>query len=69
MPFVKIYKRMKIIIIENLYFKLRIVNGSIGYIKNISFIDFKWIQKDITMHPPINVLVNFNDFIENNIKL
>jgi len=60
---------MKIIIMENLYFKLKIVNGSIGYIKNISFVDFKWIQKDIIMHRPINVLINFNDFIEKNIKL
>jgi len=60
---------MKIIIIENLYLKLRIVNGSIGYIKNISLVDFKWIQKDIIMHRPINVLVNFHDFIEKNIKL
>jgi hypothetical protein len=30
------YKRMKIIIIENLYPKLGSVNGNIGYIENIS---------------------------------
>jgi ATP-dependent exoDNAse (exonuclease V) alpha subunit len=41
--FIKIYKGMKIIIIENLYPKLGIVNGSIGYIENISFAYLKWI--------------------------
>jgi hypothetical protein len=60
---------MKIIIIEILYFKLIIINGSIRYIENISFTNSEWIQKDVTMHPPINVLVNFNDFIEKHIKL
>jgi len=35
-PFLKIYKGMKIIIIENLYPKLGNVNGNIGYIENIS---------------------------------
>jgi len=61
-PFFKIYQGMKIIITESLYLKLG-VNGSIGYIKNISLIDVKWIHKDITLHTPINILVNFNDFI------
>jgi hypothetical protein len=37
--------------------------------KKISFVDFEWIQKDVTMHPPVNVLVNFNNFIEKNKKL
>jgi len=60
---------MKFIIIENLYLKLGIVNDNTIYIKNISLIDLKWIQKDITMHPLVNILVNFNDFIEKNIKL
>jgi hypothetical protein len=68
-PFLKIYKGTKVIITKNLYLKLKIVNGSIRYIENISFIDSKLIQRDITMHPPINLLVNFNDFIEKNIKL
>ncbi len=68
-PFLKIYKRMKIIIIENIYSKFIIVNGSIKYVENLSFTNSKWIQRDITMHPPINVLVNFNNFIEKNIKL
>jgi hypothetical protein len=67
--FFKIYKKMNIIIIENLYPKLGIVNGNVGYIENISLTYLEWIQKDITMYPPINVLVNFNDFIKKNIKL
>jgi hypothetical protein len=47
---------MKVIITKkNKNLKLGIVNKSIRYIKNISFIDFEWIQKDVTMHPPINV--------------
>jgi hypothetical protein len=60
---------MKIIIIEKLYPKIGHVNESIGYIENISLTISKWIQKDVTMHPPINILVNFNDSIEKNIKL
>ncbi len=60
---------MKIIIIKNLYPKLAHVNGSNRYIENISLTNSEWIQKDVTIHPPINVLVNFNDFIEKNIKL
>jgi hypothetical protein len=68
-PFLKIYKGLKIIITKKLYPKLKIVNRSIGYIENISLIDSKWIHKNVTMHPPINVLINFNDFIKKNIKL
>jgi hypothetical protein len=60
---------MKVIITKKSYPEVRIVNKSIRYIENISLIDFEWIQKDVTMHPPINVLVNFNDFIKKNIKL
>jgi len=36
-PFIKIYKRTKIIFIDNLYLKIGIVNGTIGYVKTISF--------------------------------
>jgi len=32
-PFLKNYKRMKVIIIENLYPKRGIVNGTIGYVQ------------------------------------
>jgi len=60
---------MKIIIIQNVYPKLGIINGSIRYIKNTSFTEPKWIQKDVTMHPPINVLVNFNNFIKKKHKI
>jgi hypothetical protein len=60
---------MKIIVIENLYPKLRHVSKSIGYIENISLKSLEWIQKDVIVHPPIIFLVNFNDFIDNNIKL
>jgi hypothetical protein len=42
-PFLKIYKGMKIIIIEDLYSKLGIVNRSLGYIENISLTYLKWI--------------------------
>jgi hypothetical protein len=68
-PFLKIYRGMRIIITKNLYPKLGIVNENIKYIENISLKYSKWILKNITMHPPINVLVNFNDFIKKNIKL
>jgi hypothetical protein len=60
---------MKIIIAKKLYPKLGIVNESIRYIENISLANSKWIHKNITMHSPIDVLVNFNDFIAKNIKL
>jgi hypothetical protein len=60
---------MKITTIKNLYFQLRIFNGNIGYIKNIALTDVEWIQKHITMHPPINILINFNDFIKKHVNL
>jgi hypothetical protein len=51
-PFLKIYKIMKIIIIENLYPKVGIVNRNIGYIENISLTYSEWIHKDVIMYPP-----------------
>ncbi len=56
-PFLKVYEGMKIIITEILYPKLGIIIKNIRYIENISFIDSEWVQKDVTMHPPINVLI------------
>jgi hypothetical protein len=55
---------MKIIIIENLYPKLGIVNGTIGYIQNMSINKSQWIQGDHSMPPPINVYVVLNKFIK-----
>jgi hypothetical protein len=63
-PFLKLYKGMKIIITENLYPKLRIVNGTIGYIQNILINKSQWIQQNHSMHPPTNVYVDLNKFIE-----
>ncbi len=63
-PFLKLYERMKIIIIKNLYPKLGIVNGSISYIYNILINKSQWIQQDHSMHPPTNVYVDLNEFIE-----
>jgi hypothetical protein len=37
---------MKVIVMEILYPKLGMVNGSINYIKNISMTNAKWIQKN-----------------------
>jgi ATP-dependent exoDNAse (exonuclease V) alpha subunit len=54
---------MKVIITENLYPKLGIVNGTIGYVENISLTKSHWIQRDEMMHPPINILVDFNEII------
>jgi hypothetical protein len=54
---------MKVIIMKNLYPKLWIVNENINYIENISITYVEWVQKNYTMHPPINVLINFNEFI------
>jgi len=34
--FIKMYKRMKIIVTKNLYPKIGIVNGTIGYVQNNS---------------------------------
>jgi len=42
-PFLKTYNGMKIIITKKLYPKLGIVNGSIGYVENISLTYSKWI--------------------------
>jgi hypothetical protein len=52
------------IILKKLHLKLKFVNGSIDYIKNISLTNVKWIKKDVIMCPPINILVNFNEFIK-----
>ncbi len=45
-PFIKNYKRTNIIIIVNLYLKIGIVNGTIGYVKNISFSKSHWMEID-----------------------
>jgi hypothetical protein len=55
---------MKIIIIENLYSKIRTINGTIGYVQNISLTKSRWIQHDYLMHPPINILIDYNEFIQ-----
>lgn len=57
------------IILEKLHLKLKFVNGSIDYIKNISLTNVKWIKKDVIMCPPINILVNFNEFTKKQISL
>ncbi len=62
--FLKLYKGMKVITIKNLYIKLGIVNGAISYIQNISINESQWIQQDHSMHPPTNVYVDLNEFIE-----
>jgi hypothetical protein len=50
---------MKVIIIENLYSKLRIVDGTIDYIQNISINQSQWIQQDHSMHPPTMLQPHF----------
>jgi hypothetical protein len=60
----KLYKGMKVIITKNLYPKLGIVNRTIDYIQNISINESQWIQQDHLMHPPTNVYVDLNEFIE-----
>ncbi len=60
-PFLKLYKGMKVIIIENLYPKLGIVNRTIDYIQNILVNKSQWIQQDPS---PANVYVDLNEFIE-----
>jgi hypothetical protein len=54
---------MKVIVMENLCPKLPIVNECTHYIENILITYVEWIFKNYTMHPPINVLINFNEFI------
>jgi hypothetical protein len=51
-PFLKIYKRMKIIIIENIYLKFIIVNGSIRYIENLSFTNSNGYREMLQCIPP-----------------
>jgi len=55
---------MKVIIIENLYPKLGVVNGTINYIQNVLVNKSQWIQWNHSMHPPTNVYVDLNEFIE-----
>ncbi len=63
-PFLKIYKRMKVIITQNIYPKIIILKGTIGYVQSILLVKSHWIQHDNLMHPPINVPINFNEFIQ-----
>jgi hypothetical protein len=37
--------------------------------KPTSFMDVKWIKKDIMMHPPINILINLNNIIKKHVRL
>jgi hypothetical protein len=55
---------MKVIITQNIYPKLVILKGIIGYVQNVLLTKSHWIQHDNLMHPPINVLINFNEFIQ-----
>jgi hypothetical protein len=63
-PFLKIYRGMKVIITQNIYPKTTIFKGTIGYVQSILLTKSHWIQHDNLMHPPINVLINFNEFIQ-----
>jgi ATP-dependent exoDNAse (exonuclease V) alpha subunit len=42
-PFLKIYKGMKVIIIENTYPKIGLLNGTIGDVQSISLTKSYWI--------------------------
>jgi len=42
-PFLKIYKGMKVIITENTYPKIGILNGTIGDVQSISLTKSHWI--------------------------
>jgi hypothetical protein len=55
---------MKVIITQNIYPKTLILKGTIGYVQSILLTKSHWIQHDNLMHPPINVLINFNEFIQ-----
>jgi hypothetical protein len=63
-PFLKIYKGMKVIITQNIYPKTIILKETIGYVQSILLTKSHWIQHDNLLHPPINVLINFNEFIQ-----
>jgi hypothetical protein len=65
-PFKFFYKRMKVIIIEDLYQKIGIVNGTIGFVQNISIKRRYWTHYNELMHPHMNILVDFTKFIEKN---
>jgi hypothetical protein len=63
-PFLKIYRSMKVIIIQNIYPKIIILKGTIGYVQSILLTKSHWVQHDNLMHPPINALINFNKFLQ-----
>ncbi len=67
--FFKIYKMMKVIVIESLYAKLKVINVNIRYIQNISFVDAPWIQKNVMMYPLTNVLLYLMHLIWKHITL
>jgi hypothetical protein len=53
---------MKVIVIENLYAKLKVINVNIRYIQNISFVDAPWIQKKCYDISPYECFTLFNVF-------
>jgi hypothetical protein len=65
-PFIRIYRRIQIIITKTLYIYKIIVYGTFSYVQNILLTKSHWIQHDNLMHPPINVLIDFNEFILKN---
>lgn len=44
-----------------MYHKLGITNENANSIQDIILIDIQWIQQDLLMHLPINVLATFDE--------
>lgn len=51
------------------YHKLGIANENANSIQDIIFINIKWIQQDLLMHLPTNVLATFDEFIKKHVTL
>ncbi len=52
-----------------MYHKLGIANENANSIQDIILIDIQWIQQDLMMHLPINVLATFDEFIKKHVTL
>ncbi len=61
--FLKLYKGMRVMLIENLYPKFGLINGTISIGREIVMDDFIKEKKSTFVEPPMYVAIDFNTFI------
>jgi hypothetical protein len=67
--FLKQYKGMKVMFIENLYPKFGLINGTVGIVCEIVIDDSIKEKNSTFIEPPLYVVVDFNTYITNHFDL